>query len=115
MADSSPLASKLLMQPLQLPNGRAIRNRLAMTSMSETPATCGSRPTDKLVTLHRRWASSGIALLMTGNVMIEDESGLPVLKAWAAAATDRGVAIWAQLKTLLLNDWGTFRTRRARA
>ncbi|MBA4284991.1 MAG: NADH oxidase [Xanthomonadaceae bacterium] len=110
MADSSPLASHLLTQPLHLPNGSVIRNRLAKASMSETLATYSNRPTEKLVTLYRRWASSGIGLLLTGNVMvdrralgepgnvvIEDESDLPVLRAWAGAATDQGVAIWAQL------------------
>ena len=110
MADSSSLETTLLTQPLRLPNGSLIRNRLAKASMSETLATYANRPTSKLVELYRRWAASGIGLLLTGNVMvdrralgepgnvvIEDESDLPVLRQWAQAATDQGAAIWVQL------------------
>lgn len=110
MADSSRSDVQLLSQPLPLPNGSVLRNRLAKASMSETLATYGNRPTPQLVELYRRWAASGIGLLMTGNVMIdrralgepgnvviEDETDLPVLRQWASAATAQGAAIWVQL------------------
>ena len=110
MADSTSSPANLLSQPLRLPNGSALRNRLAKASMSETLATYGNRPTLGLVELYRRWAASGIGLLFTGNVMIdrralgepgnvviEDTSDLPLLRQWAAAATDQGAAIWVQL------------------
>lgn len=110
MADSTPLRDNLLSQPLQLPNGSRLRNRLAKAAMSEALATYGNRPTSRLVTLYRRWAGSGIGLLITGNVMIdrcalgepgnvviEDESDLPLLRQWASTATDQGAAIWPQL------------------
>jgi len=110
MADSTSPAAGLLNQPLPLPNGSTLRNRLAKASMSEALATWGNRPTPKLVTLYRRWAASGIGLLITGNVMIdrralgepgnvviEDETDLPLLRQWAAAATDQGAAIWVQI------------------
>lgn len=110
MADSSSLETNLLTQPLRLPNGSTLRNRLAKAAMSETLATYANRPTSKLVELYRRWAASGIGLLLTGNVMIdrralgepgnvviEDESDLPVLRQWAQAAVDQGAAIWVQL------------------
>ena len=100
----------MLSQPLRLPNGSVLRNRLAKAAMSETLASYGNRPTPELVALYRRWAASGIALLITGNIMIdrralgepgnvviEDESDLPMLQRWARAATDQGAAIWAQL------------------
>ncbi|WP_293367723.1 NADH:flavin oxidoreductase/NADH oxidase family protein [Nevskia sp.] len=110
MADSTSLQANPLRQPLQLPNGSALRNRLAKASMSEALATYTNQPTPKLVTLYRRWAASGIGLLITGNVMIdrralgepgnvviEDEADLPLLRQWASAATDQGAAIWVQL------------------
>lgn len=110
MADSSPLEANLLTQPLRLPNGSALRNRLAKASMSETLGTYANRPTPQLTELYRRWAASGIGLLITGNVMvdrralgepgnvvIEDETDLPVLRQWASAATEQGAAIWVQL------------------
>ncbi len=100
----------LLSQPLHLPNGSVLRNRLAKAAMSETLASYDNRPTPELVELYKRWAASGIALLITGNVMIdrralgepgnfaiEDETDLPMLQQWARAATDQGAAIWAQL------------------
>ena len=102
--------AKLLNQPLQLPNGTLLRNRLAKAAMSETLGTYDNRPTQELVRLYGRWAASGLGLILTGNVMIdrralgepgnvsiEDETDLPVLRQWAQAATGQGAAIWAQL------------------
>ncbi len=104
------MKADLLNQPLRLPNGAVLRNRLAKAAMSETLGTYDNRPTLGLVQLYRRWAASGLGLIMTGNVMIdrralgepgnvviEDEADLPVLRQWAQAATAQGAAIWAQL------------------
>ncbi|MDC6282730.1 NADH:flavin oxidoreductase/NADH oxidase family protein [Pandoraea sp. XJJ-1] len=104
------MKTDLLNQPLRLPNGSMLRNRLAKAAMSETLGTYRNRPTMDLVQLYRRWAASGLGLIVTGNVMIdrralgepgnvviEDEADLPVLRQWAHAATGQGAAIWAQL------------------
>lgn len=104
------MKTDLLNQPLHLPNGSALRNRLAKAAMSETLGTYDNRPTLDLVQLYRRWAASGLGLVMTGNVMIdrralgepgnvviEDEADLPVLRQWAEAATAQGASIWVQL------------------
>lgn len=37
------------------------------------------------------------ALGEPGNVVIEDETDLPVLQQWARAASDQGAAVWVQL------------------
>ena len=100
----------LLNRPLHLPDGSVLRNRLAKSSMSETLATYDNHPTPQLVELYRRWAASGLGLLFTGNVMIdrralgepgnvviEDEADLTILRQWARAATDQGAALWVQL------------------
>lgn len=102
--------SNLLTQLLHLPNGTVLRNRLVKAAMSETLGTYDNRPTPMHVALYRRWAASGIGLLITGNIMIdrralgepgnvavEDERDLALLEKWARAATDQGTAIWAQL------------------
>ena len=102
--------SNLLNQPLRLPNGSVLRNRLAKAAMSEVLGTYDNHATQSLVELYRRWANSGIGMLITGNVMIdrralgepgnvviEDESDLVMLHLWAKAATEQGAAIWAQL------------------
>lgn len=78
--------------------------------MSEALGTYDNHPTAQLVTLYQRLAQSGIGLLFSGNVMIdrralgepgnvaiEDESDLPMLKQWAEAATNQGAALWVQL------------------
>jgi len=104
-SDTNPLA-----QPLRLPNGSVLRNRLAKSSTSETLGTYDNHATPRLVELYRRWAASGIGLLLTGNVMIdrralgepgnvviENEADLPILQQWARAATERGAALWVQL------------------
>jgi 2,4-dienoyl-CoA reductase-like NADH-dependent reductase (Old Yellow Enzyme family) len=93
----------LLNKPLRLPNGTVLRNRLAKAAMSETLGTYDNRPTPDLVQLYRRWAGSGLGLIITGNVMldrralgepgnvvIEDEADLPVLRQWAQA---EGIAV----------------------
>jgi 2,4-dienoyl-CoA reductase-like NADH-dependent reductase (Old Yellow Enzyme family) len=104
------MKADLLNQPLRLPNGSVLRNRLAKAAMSETLGSYDNRPTMDLMRLYRRWAASGLGLIVTGNVMIdrralgepgnvviEDEADLPVLRHWAHAATGQGAAIWAQL------------------
>ncbi len=110
MSQSASLNKISLAQQLRLPNGSLLRNRLAKASMSEALGTYDNRPTLGLVTLYQRWAASGIGLILTGNVMIdrralgepgnvviEDETDLPILQQWARAATDQGAAIWVQL------------------
>lgn len=108
--DSSSHRTDVLTKPLRLPNGSVLLNRLAKAAMSETLGSYDNRPTPKLVKLYRRWAASGIGLLITGNVMIdrralgepgnvviEDEADLPMLRQWARRATDQGAAHWVQL------------------
>lgn len=108
MADFTP--TNMLTQALRLPSGQTIRNRLAKAATSETLATYDNHPKPALVQLYRRWASSGVGLIITGNVMIdrralgepgnvviEDEADLPMLQQWASAATGRGASIWVQL------------------
>ena len=110
MADASTTQDNLLAQPLTLPNGSVLRNRIAKSAMSEALASYDNHVTPLLPALYRRWAQSGIGLLITGNVMIdrralgepgnvvlEDDADLPLLRQWAEAATAQGVQIWVQL------------------
>ena len=85
-------------------------NRLAKSAMSEALASYDNHPTLELVELYRRWAQSGIGMLITGNVMIdrralgepgnvviEDEADMAVLKHWADVVTSQGSTLWVQL------------------
>lgn len=95
---------------LTLPSGTVLKNRLAKSAMSEALGTIDHHPTRELVRLYDRWAKGGTGLLITGNVMIdrralgepgnvvvEDERDLDMLKAWADAGKQNGTEIWMQL------------------
>jgi 2,4-dienoyl-CoA reductase-like NADH-dependent reductase (Old Yellow Enzyme family) len=102
--------SPLFAQPFTLSNGMIVKNRLAKSAMSEALGTADNHVTDALATLYGRWADGGIALQMTGNVMIdrralgepnnvalEDESDMESLRRWAAAGTRNGTQLCMQL------------------
>lgn len=99
-----------LHDPLTLPCGLVLPNRIMKASMSEALAESGHAPGARLEQLYRTWSHGGYGLLITGNVMvdggqlgepgnvvIEDERDLDALTRWAKSAHDGGVPIWAQL------------------
>jgi len=104
------LKTNLLNQPLTLPNGVIIPNRLAKAATSETLASYSNNPNEKHVRLYQRWAASGIGMIITGNIMIdrkalgeagnvvvEDERDFAILQKWAKTVTEQGSQLWAQL------------------
>ncbi|MCJ8168259.1 NADH:flavin oxidoreductase/NADH oxidase family protein [Atopomonas sediminilitoris] len=99
-----------LNQPLTLPCGVTIKNRLAKSAMSEALGTTDNRVTEALPSLYGRWAEGGIGLLITGNVMVdrralgepnnvalEDARDAALLKRWAQAGTRQNTQLWVQL------------------
>ena len=99
-----------LAKPLTLPCGQVLKNRLAKSAMSEALGTLDNKPTEALPTLYGRWAAGGIGLCITGNVMIDrralgepgnvavqDDSQLALLRAWSQAGTRYGTQLWMQL------------------
>ncbi len=103
----------ILDRPLALPNGVALKNRIAKAAMTEGLADEYNRATGRHETLYRRWAEGGAGLLLTGNVMIDKrylerpgnvvidgpqtEEQLQGLRRWARAARDADAHIWMQL------------------
>lgn len=100
----------LLSQPLRLPCGATLRNRLAKAPLTEGLADTHNRASERLVRLYRRWAAGGAALLVTGNVQcdrrflerpgnvaIDHNDGIEQLKAYAAAGTCAGNHLWMQI------------------
>jgi 2,4-dienoyl-CoA reductase-like NADH-dependent reductase (Old Yellow Enzyme family) len=78
--------------------------------MSETFARNDHNPARRHVDLYRRWAQGGAGILVTGNVMVsrealaepgnvvvEDERALPMLRQWAQAGSENGAQIWMQI------------------
>jgi 2,4-dienoyl-CoA reductase-like NADH-dependent reductase (Old Yellow Enzyme family) len=105
------MSHPVLSRPLRLPSGATLPNRIVKGAMSEV---LGDRatfaPTDGLIRLYQRWANSGAGLLITGNVMvdrgglgepgnvlIEDDRHLGLLRRWADAAQRHGAQLWMQL------------------
>lgn len=102
--------SEILQQPFTLPCGVTIPNRIIKSAMSENNADKGGRPSDRLIKLYEKWGKGGAGILVSGNVMvdqralgeprnvvIENETFLPELTAWATAAQKNGSHLWMQI------------------
>lgn len=97
-------------QPLELPRGARLANRLAKAAMSEQLGDRANAPTEDLVRLYERWGREGAGLLITGNVMVdrrhlgeprnvvvEDDRDLDRLRRWARAGQAGGSRVWVQI------------------
>jgi 2,4-dienoyl-CoA reductase-like NADH-dependent reductase (Old Yellow Enzyme family) len=99
-----------LATPLPLGCGVTLPNRLFKSAMTEGLADPHDRATARHVTLYRQWSAGGTGTLVTGNVMVdrrylerpgnvvvEDETGVEALAAWAAAGRSAGNQLWMQI------------------
>ncbi|MCF5088406.1 2,4-dienoyl-CoA reductase, partial [Pseudomonas gessardii] len=97
-------------EPLQLPNGQVIANRIAKAAIEENMADSQHAPSHELKQLYKTWADGEPGLLLTGNVMIdrhamtgpggvvlEDEQHLDSFREWAAIGRAKGGHFWMQL------------------
>ena len=100
-------------EPITLPCGAVLPNRLAKGAMTEGLADCQGRATPELARLYGLWAEGGSGLLITGNVQIDgdhlerpgnviiqgrpDDAALDGLRAMAAAGTRGGGHVWMQI------------------
>ena len=99
-----------LHDPLPLPCGQVLPNRIMKAALSEGLGDKQNSPDERLERLYTSWSQGGYGLIVTGNVMvdrtqlgepgnvvIEDERNLDALSRWAKATKDAGVPIWVQL------------------
>lgn len=97
-------------QPLQLPNGSTINNRIAKAAMEENLADANQAPSAELLRLYQAWAEGGAGLLLSGNVMVdrramtgpggvvlEDERQLDRFREWARIGRAQGAQFWMQI------------------
>jgi 2,4-dienoyl-CoA reductase-like NADH-dependent reductase (Old Yellow Enzyme family) len=106
--------TSLLSQPLRLPCGATLPNRLAKAAMTEGLADARLRASGRHERVYRAWAEGGAGLLLTGNVMIDrrvlerpgnvaidpappDAEAMARLRAWARAGTAAGNHLWMQI------------------
>ncbi len=105
--------TEILAEPLTLPCGAVIPNRLAKAAMTEGLATPRGVPTPELERLYGLWSDGGAGLLLSGNIQVDadhlerpgnvvidrepDEEMRAALAGWARAATRNGNHFWAQI------------------
>lgn len=103
----------ILNSPLSLPCGLTLKNRLIKAAMTEGLAGPDGLPNDKLCRLYRTWAESGVAVLITGNVMVDGThlerpgnvildhemsvSDADAFRAWAQAGSQENCQMWMQI------------------
>lgn len=100
----------LLAQPLILPCGVQLKNRLIKSAMSDSLGDGAGNPTEAQVRLYERWAEGGAALSLIGEVQVSPyypekpgnlvftpDADMPALKELAERGSMRGTQIWPQL------------------
>lgn len=104
------MGTAVLSEHVDLPCGARLKNRFGKSAMTEAIADRSDAPNAGHNALYGRWSQGGMALQLTGNVMVdrrylerpgnvvvEDERALDALAAWAEAAKSGGSAIWMQI------------------
>jgi len=105
--------NKLLSEPLKLPCGATISNRIVKAAMTEGLATARGEPSTELNRLYQTWSEGGAGLLLTGNVLVDGDhlerpgnviidreprpEMLAALRDFSSAATTSGNHVWAQI------------------
>ncbi|WP_430460302.1 NADH:flavin oxidoreductase/NADH oxidase family protein [Thalassolituus sp. LLYu03] len=100
----------VILNPLTLPNGQVLKNRIAKAAMEESLGDNQLLPDERLLRLYRIWSDGGTGLLITGNVMVdrlamtgpggvalEADSPLEPFRDWADAAHAAGTKVWMQI------------------
>jgi 2,4-dienoyl-CoA reductase-like NADH-dependent reductase (Old Yellow Enzyme family) len=100
-----------LAQPLSLPCGATVPNRIAKAAMTEGLASPGGVPTPELERLYSLWSDGGAGLLLSGNIMVDadhlERPGNVVLDRKPDAVMHKALSDWAQAATRNGNHfWG---------
>ncbi len=107
------MTEAILSQPLTLPCGAILPNRLAKAAMTEGLADIHGRPSPELERLYGIWSDGGAGMLLSGNIQIDrdhlerpgnvvidrapDAEMTAALARMAVAATRNGNHFWAQI------------------
>jgi 2,4-dienoyl-CoA reductase-like NADH-dependent reductase (Old Yellow Enzyme family) len=110
MTKSAPSSGSVLAQPLALPCGLVLPNRIMKAAMGEGLANAStSDATPALLRLYERWADGGAGTLVTGIlniqrgagdasiVALDERTDTRALAEWAAAVHSRDVRLVGQL------------------
>ncbi len=107
------MTSVHLSDPLQLPCGATLKNRIAKAAMTEGLSSGNNQGNERFVRLYQRWGEGGSGLLITGNFLVDrwhlerggnlaiegtqSNQALAALADIAKAAKAHGSQIWVQL------------------
>ncbi|WP_172299632.1 oxidoreductase [Pseudoruegeria sp. HB172150] len=107
-SDASPAA--ILGQPLALPCGAVLKNRIAKSAMSDSLGDGRGNPTGAQSRLYRRWAEDGLALSIVGevqpsphypekpgNLVLAEDADAGAFRDLTRSATEPVADLWAQL------------------
>ena len=99
-----------LFQPLELPCGRVLKNRIAKSAMSDSLGDGRGNPTEAQKRLYERWAEGGVAVSIIGevqgdpgfaekpgNLVLRPDSDLAAFEALGRRGSVNGAQLWPQL------------------
>ncbi|QJB68705.1 NADH:flavin oxidoreductase/NADH oxidase family protein [Parasphingorhabdus halotolerans] len=102
-----------LSDPLALPCGATLSNRIGKGAMTEGLATPDGVPTKELERLYGIWSDGGAGMLLSGNIQVDrdhlerpgnvvidapaNDEMMAALTSWASVATRGGNHFWAQI------------------
>jgi 2,4-dienoyl-CoA reductase-like NADH-dependent reductase (Old Yellow Enzyme family) len=99
-----------LFEPLELPCGTILKNRIAKSAMSDSLGDGRGDPTDAQNRLYERWAEGGLAVSIIGevqgdpnfaekpgNLVLGPASDIGRFRALARAGSANGAQLWLQL------------------
>ena len=103
-------AGDLLFQPLELPCGPVLKNRIVKSAMSDSLGDGRGNPTAEQIRLYERWAGGGAAVCIIGevqgrpefaekpgNLVLRPDSDLDALRELARRGQANGTQLWLQL------------------
>ncbi|OOG61836.1 oxidoreductase [Sinorhizobium sp. A49] len=99
-----------LFEPLQLPCGMTLSNRIAKSAMSDALGDGTGHPTAEQIRLYQRWAAGGLAVSIIGevqltagyaenpgNLVFNEASDLERFRELARHGGENGTQLWLQL------------------
>ena len=101
---------EILFEPLELPGGVTLKNRIAKSAMSDSLGDGTGHPTAEQIRLYQRWASGGVAVSIIGevqgspayaekpgNLVLNEASDLDRFRKLARRGGENGTNLWLQL------------------
>lgn len=107
---SPPAPTSLLFEPLTLPSGRVLKNRIVKAAMSDSLGDGRGNPTAAQIRLYERWAQGGLAAAIIGevqgdpnyaekpgNLVLAAQADTALFRTLAARGSTEGAGLWLQL------------------